>query len=149
MKSTHVLRWVPTGKIFTSSTTKVDNEPQNGSNDDITNQYECKQTLDVSADYDNSDPAPELQNVSPLADITVPSQQELDFLFSPLYDEFFNDGTSHVNKSSSPTDNSIQKDILPSTNIQPTLEPTTPSNVHAEENNDNQAEFTNPFCTSV
>ncbi|GJS65199.1 ribonuclease H-like domain-containing protein [Tanacetum coccineum] len=43
------LRWVPTGKIFTSSTTKVDSEPQNGSNDDITNQYECKQTLDVSA----------------------------------------------------------------------------------------------------
>ncbi|GJU09739.1 hypothetical protein Tco_1132135 [Tanacetum coccineum] len=43
------LRWVPTRKIFTSSTTKVDSEPQNGSNDDITNQYESKQTLDVSA----------------------------------------------------------------------------------------------------
>ncbi|GKE41118.1 hypothetical protein Tco_1464523, partial [Tanacetum coccineum] len=41
--------WVPTGKIFTSSTTKVDSEPINGSNDDITNQYECEQTLDVSA----------------------------------------------------------------------------------------------------
>ncbi|GJW20202.1 hypothetical protein Tco_0030824 [Tanacetum coccineum] len=43
------LRWVPTGKIFTSSTTKVDSEPINGSNEDITNQYECEQTLDVSA----------------------------------------------------------------------------------------------------
>ncbi|GJX65031.1 hypothetical protein Tco_0299374 [Tanacetum coccineum] len=43
------LRWVPTGKIFTSSTTKVDSEPPNGSNEDITNPYECKQTLDVSA----------------------------------------------------------------------------------------------------
>ncbi|GJZ40746.1 hypothetical protein Tco_0587632 [Tanacetum coccineum] len=43
------LKWVPTGKIFTSSTTKVDSEPTNGSNDDITNQYACKQTLDVSA----------------------------------------------------------------------------------------------------
>nr|GEW75215.1 hypothetical protein [Tanacetum cinerariifolium] len=43
------LRWVPTGKIFASSTTKVDNEPLNGSNADITNQYECEQTLDVSA----------------------------------------------------------------------------------------------------
>ncbi|GJR96089.1 retrovirus-related pol polyprotein from transposon TNT 1-94 [Tanacetum coccineum] len=30
-----------------------------------------------------------------------------------------------------------------------TNEPTTPTNVHAEENNDNQAEFTNPFCTPV
>ncbi|GKB53267.1 hypothetical protein Tco_0904020 [Tanacetum coccineum] len=43
------LKWIPTGKILTSSTTKVDSEPTNGSNDDITNQYECKQTLDVSA----------------------------------------------------------------------------------------------------
>ncbi|GJU55611.1 hypothetical protein Tco_1229325 [Tanacetum coccineum] len=43
------LRWIPTGKIFTSSTTKVDSEPTNGLNKDITNQYECEQTLDVSA----------------------------------------------------------------------------------------------------
>ncbi|GJW22927.1 hypothetical protein Tco_0033549 [Tanacetum coccineum] len=43
------LKWVPTEKIFTSSTTKVDSEPTNGSNDDITNQYECEQNLDVSA----------------------------------------------------------------------------------------------------
>ncbi|GKC79500.1 hypothetical protein Tco_1130274 [Tanacetum coccineum] len=42
------LKWIPTGKIFTSSTTKVDNDPTNGSDEDITNQYECEQTLDVS-----------------------------------------------------------------------------------------------------
>ncbi|GJU69052.1 reverse transcriptase domain-containing protein [Tanacetum coccineum] len=36
-------------RIFTSSTTKVDSDPTNGSNNDITNQYEYKQTLDVSA----------------------------------------------------------------------------------------------------
>ncbi|GKA10206.1 retrovirus-related pol polyprotein from transposon TNT 1-94 [Tanacetum coccineum] len=29
------------------------------------------------------------------------------------------------------------------------FEPSTPTNVHAEENNDDQAEFTNPFCTPV
>ncbi|GJS04161.1 retrovirus-related pol polyprotein from transposon TNT 1-94 [Tanacetum coccineum] len=74
---------------------------------------------------------------------------ELDLLFGPLYDEFFNDGTSRVNKSSSPTDNSAPQDTLPSTNIHPTSEPSTPTNVHAEENNDDQAEFTNPFCTPV
>ncbi|GJT07925.1 hypothetical protein Tco_0842387 [Tanacetum coccineum] len=162
------LRWVPTGKIFTSSTTKVDSEPQNGSNADITNQYESAQTLDVSAgtsnlsaaetsvanvtsglvpqrqkvsDYDNPDPAPELQNVSPSADTTVPSQQELDLLFGPLYDEFFNDGTSRVNKSSSPTDNSVPQDTQPSTNIQPTSEPSTPTNTHAEENTDDSSEI--------
>ncbi|GJY65605.1 retrovirus-related pol polyprotein from transposon TNT 1-94 [Tanacetum coccineum] len=105
--------------------------------------------LQKASDYDNPDPVPELQNVSPSVDTTVPSQQELDLLFGPLYNEFFNDGTSHVNKSSSPTDNSIKKDTLPSTHIQPTSEPTSPTNVHAEENNDNQAEFTNHFCTPV
>ncbi|GJS25544.1 retrovirus-related pol polyprotein from transposon TNT 1-94 [Tanacetum coccineum] len=97
-----------------------------------------------ASDYDNPDPAPELQNVSPSADTTVPSQQELDLLFGPLYDEFFNDGTSRVNKSSSPTDNSAPQDTHPSTNIHSTSEPTTQTNDHAEENNDNQAEFTNP-----
>ncbi|GJZ73917.1 hypothetical protein Tco_0638063 [Tanacetum coccineum] len=103
----------------------------------------------VLPDYDNPDLAPELQNVFPSADTIVPSQKELDLLFGPLYDEFFNDGTSRVNKSSSPTDNSAPQDTHPSTNIHPTSEPSTLTNVHVEENNDNQAEFTNPFCTPV
>ncbi|GKG29732.1 hypothetical protein Tco_0419630, partial [Tanacetum coccineum] len=34
-----------------------------------------------ASDYDNPDPTPELQNVYPSADTTVPSQQELDLLF--------------------------------------------------------------------
>ncbi|GKA11748.1 hypothetical protein Tco_0691294 [Tanacetum coccineum] len=97
------LRWVPTGKIFTSSTTKVDSEPTNGSNDDITNQYECKQTLDVSAgtlnihaamtsDHNSSelgihDHSNELSSsklvpkVVPPADKTATSRQELELLF--------------------------------------------------------------------
>ncbi|GJW36532.1 hypothetical protein Tco_0059452 [Tanacetum coccineum] len=98
-----------------------------------------------ASDYDNPDPAPELQTGSPSADTTVPSQQELDLLFGPLYDEFFNDGTSRVNKSSSPIDNSAPQDTLPSSNIHATSKPSTPTNVHAEENNVNQAEFTIPF----
>nr|GFA87153.1 retrovirus-related Pol polyprotein from transposon TNT 1-94 [Tanacetum cinerariifolium] len=81
----------------------------------------------TASNYDNSDPIPQLQNISSLVDAHVPSQQELDHLFGPLYDEFF------------------------------TTEPSTPTYVHAEENNDNQAEeellqddeFTNPFCTLV
>nr|GEU72254.1 hypothetical protein [Tanacetum cinerariifolium] len=74
-----------------------------------------------ASDYDNSDPVPQIQNVSPSANTTVPSQQELDLLFGPLYDEFFN------------------------------AEPTNPTNENAEENNDNQVEdeFTNPFFTPV
>nr|GEW74021.1 hypothetical protein [Tanacetum cinerariifolium] len=190
-------RWVPTGKIFASSTTKVDSEPLNGLNADITNQYECEQTLDVSAvkfkagsrrcsssrqdSYittsvritippshynaeENNDnmrrmllmtlqasflndkrrqimttltPFPQRQDVYSSADADVPSQQVLDLLFGPLYNEFFNVGSN------------------PSTNIQSTSAPLTHTNVHAEEKNNDQAEegeqlqdneFTNPFC---
>ncbi|GKD11754.1 retrovirus-related pol polyprotein from transposon TNT 1-94 [Tanacetum coccineum] len=102
-----------------------------------------------ASDYDNSDPDPQLQNVSPSANTTAPSQQELDLLFSLLYDEFFNAGTSRVTKSSFATDNSAQQDTLPLTNIHPTTEPSTLTHVNAEENINDQAEFTNPFCTSV
>nr|GEW00303.1 hypothetical protein [Tanacetum cinerariifolium] len=95
-----------------------------------------------ASDYDNSDPVPKLQNVSSLADAHFPSQQELDLLFGPLYDEFFNAGFNPQDKQ-------------PTTNIQPTSASSTPTYVHAEENNDDQAEeyhlpddeFTNPFCT--
>nr|GEW71271.1 hypothetical protein [Tanacetum cinerariifolium] len=97
-----------------------------------------------ASDYDNSDLIPQLQNVSSLADAYVPSQQELDILFGPLYDEFFNAGSNPQGKQ-------------PTTNVQPTSEPSTPTYVHAEENNNDQAEgehlqddeFTNPFYTPV
>nr|GEX38660.1 integrase, catalytic region, zinc finger, CCHC-type, peptidase aspartic, catalytic [Tanacetum cinerariifolium] len=88
------LRWVPIRRILTSSTTKVYSEPLNGSNADITNQYEYGQTLDVSADAD------------------VPSQQELDMLFGPLYDEFFNavaeSSSQNIGNSNVPTFNQPQ-----------------------------------------
>ncbi|GJR11530.1 retrovirus-related pol polyprotein from transposon TNT 1-94 [Tanacetum coccineum] len=77
--------------------------------------------------------------IATASDTTVPSQQELDLLFGHLYDEFFNTGTSSVNKSSSPTNNSIQQETPPITNIHPTTEPTTLT-IHVEEYNDNQAE---------
>ncbi|GJS48856.1 retrovirus-related pol polyprotein from transposon TNT 1-94 [Tanacetum coccineum] len=107
-----------------------------------------------ASDYDNFDPVPQLQNVSPSADTTALSKQELDLLFGPLYDEFFNTGTSRANKSSFPTDISTQQDTSPTTNIHSTSEPSTPTNVYAEENNnyqgaDTQHEFTNPFYTPV
>nr|GEX60882.1 retrovirus-related Pol polyprotein from transposon TNT 1-94 [Tanacetum cinerariifolium] len=90
-----------------------------------------------ASDYDNPDPVPQRQAVYSLADADAPSQQELDLLFGPLYDEFFNAGSN------------------PLTNIQSTSAPSTHINVHAEENNNDQAEereqlqdaeFTNPLC---
>nr|GEU43815.1 Gag-Pol polyprotein [Tanacetum cinerariifolium] len=95
-----------------------------------------------ASDYDNPDPVPQQQDVSSSVDTNVPSQKELDLLFGPLYDDFFNAGSNPQDKQ-------------PTTNIQPTSAPSTPTYVHAEENNDHQAEekehlpndeFTNPFC---
>nr|GEV22500.1 hypothetical protein [Tanacetum cinerariifolium] len=143
------LRWVPTGRILTTSTTKIDSEPLNGSNTDITNQYECEQTLDVSSDISETrasrkflpmykmmnsdhnslelgihDHSNELSSSKLVRDVyaDVPSQQELDILFGPLYDEFFNAGSN------------------PSMKIPSTSAPSTHTNVHAEENNNDQAE---------
>nr|GEY86661.1 retrovirus-related Pol polyprotein from transposon TNT 1-94 [Tanacetum cinerariifolium] len=80
------------------------------------------------------------QDVSSSADAHVPSQQELNLLFGPLYDEFFNAGSN------------------PSTNVQSTTAPSIHTNVHAKKNNNDQAEegkqlqddeFTNPFYAPV
>nr|GEZ71633.1 hypothetical protein [Tanacetum cinerariifolium] len=43
-----------------------------------------------ASDYDNPDPVSQRQDVFSLADANVSSQQELDLLFGPLYDKFFN-----------------------------------------------------------
>nr|GEU97245.1 hypothetical protein [Tanacetum cinerariifolium] len=48
-----------------------------------------------ASDYENSDPVPQIQNVLPSVETTVSSQQELDLLFGPLYDEFFNAGRTY------------------------------------------------------
>nr|GEV94308.1 hypothetical protein [Tanacetum cinerariifolium] len=97
------LRWVPNGRILTSSTTKVDNEPPNGSAD-ITNQYECEQTFNVSTGTLNLSAGTSFNSkdgglkvwllkrqishkpglvpkVVPPADKTDTSRQELEFLF--------------------------------------------------------------------
>nr|GEX29779.1 retrovirus-related Pol polyprotein from transposon TNT 1-94 [Tanacetum cinerariifolium] len=90
-----------------------------------------------ASDYENPDPVPQRQDVYSSADADVPSQQELDMLFGLLYDEFFNAGS------------------IPLMNIQSTSAPSTHTNVHAEENNNDQEkegehfqddEFTKPFC---
>nr|GEZ21716.1 retrovirus-related Pol polyprotein from transposon TNT 1-94 [Tanacetum cinerariifolium] len=87
--------------------------------------------------FDEIKEVSETQDVYSSADADVPSQQKLNMLFGPLYDEFFNTGSN------------------PSTKIPSTTAPSTRTNVHAEENNNDQAEegeqlqddeFTNPFC---
>nr|GEZ73083.1 hypothetical protein [Tanacetum cinerariifolium]GEZ75969.1 hypothetical protein [Tanacetum cinerariifolium] len=66
------LKWIPTGKLFDSCTSKVDSEPTHGSNVDIPNIHESKQTLDLSI--------------------------ELESIFGPLFDEYFNGENQGVSK---------------------------------------------------
>nr|GEW10666.1 hypothetical protein [Tanacetum cinerariifolium] len=73
-KSKRPQMWIPRGKLFTSCTSKDDSESTHGSNVDISNIHECKQTLDVSAESGS--------------------------LFSPLFNEYFNGENQVVSKSS-------------------------------------------------
>ncbi|GJX20396.1 hypothetical protein Tco_0223073 [Tanacetum coccineum] len=79
--------------MFTDCTTKVDREPPNGSNEDITNTYECDQTLNVSACtlYLRIVPQPP----SPTPNVP-PTNNDWDTLFCPMFDEYFNPSPSVV-----------------------------------------------------
>ncbi|GJR49363.1 retrovirus-related pol polyprotein from transposon TNT 1-94 [Tanacetum coccineum] len=75
-----------------------------------------------ASDYDNSDPVPPRQNVVPTAEKTDSSQQGLEFLFSPLLEDYYNPthGLAEENNNDKAPNASFQED-----------------------------EFINPFCTRV
>nr|GEX06457.1 ribonuclease H-like domain-containing protein [Tanacetum cinerariifolium] len=113
-------RWVPTGKTFTSSITKVDCEPINGSNEDITNLYECDQTFNVNEGTLNLTAGYGLQVMTPATLSTrlvsnpgsqqpyiPPNRDDWDCLFQPMFDEYFNPPTifvSPVQEAAAPRD---------------------------------------------
>nr|GEW64677.1 hypothetical protein [Tanacetum cinerariifolium] len=80
------LRWIPTRKLFDSCITKVDSEPPHGSNIDIFKIHECKQTLDLSAEVPTADM------------ISITTKIELESLFGPSFDEYFNGENQVVSK---------------------------------------------------
>ncbi|GJY83050.1 hypothetical protein Tco_0496426 [Tanacetum coccineum] len=81
-----------------------------------------------------------VQNVSPSTDTDAPSLQELDFLFSPLFKEYFTAGNQSVSKSFALYDNLQQQDTKSTLNVQPTTELIIqPTIVNTEENNTDQA----------
>ncbi|GKC66789.1 hypothetical protein Tco_1099387 [Tanacetum coccineum] len=111
------------GKLFDSCTGKVDCEPTHCSNVDIPNIHECKQTLDLSAgssltgqqkqiiDFsagasfnvkqENLRPRSSMSTEVPTADmIFMTSMMELESLFGPLFDKYFNGENQVVLKPS-------------------------------------------------
>ncbi|GJZ04138.1 hypothetical protein Tco_0537413 [Tanacetum coccineum] len=87
------LRWIPTGKLFDSCTSKDDSEPTHGSNVDIPNIHESKQTLDLSAGT----------SINVQKEQSLDLSAELESLFGPLFDEYFNGENQVVSKSSAVT----------------------------------------------
>ncbi|GKE48213.1 hypothetical protein Tco_1479471, partial [Tanacetum coccineum] len=87
------LRWIPTGKLFYYCTSKVNSELLHGSNVDIPNIHECKQTLDVSAGT----------SINVQKEQSLDLSGELESLFGPLFDEYFNGENKVVSKSSAIT----------------------------------------------
>ncbi|GJS79062.1 retrovirus-related pol polyprotein from transposon TNT 1-94 [Tanacetum coccineum] len=75
-----------------------------------------------ASDYDNSDPVPPRQNVVPSAEKTDSSQQGLEFLFSPLLEEYYNPTHDQAEENNN--------DQAPNASFQ-------------------EDEFINPFCTRV
>ncbi|GJV45050.1 retrovirus-related pol polyprotein from transposon TNT 1-94 [Tanacetum coccineum] len=100
------LRWVPTGNSLFNSCSEQGSFPQG----------------QKASDYDNSDPVPPRQNVVPTAEKTDSSQQGLEFLFSPLLEEYYNPAHGHAEDNNN--------DQAPNASFQ-------------------EAEFINPFCTRV
>nr|GEX16385.1 histone-lysine N-methyltransferase, H3 lysine-9 specific SUVH4-like [Tanacetum cinerariifolium] len=112
------LRWLPTGNLFDSCTSKTESEPSHGSNVDISNIHECKQTLDLSAgtsinvskeqsfdvsagilwnvNKENLRPRNTMSTEVPSTDtIVMTSMIELESLFDPSFDEY-SDGENRV-----------------------------------------------------
>nr|GFC19405.1 hypothetical protein [Tanacetum cinerariifolium] len=111
-------------KLFDSCTNKVESEPPRGSNINISKIHECKQTLDLSAgtsinvskEQNLNASAGILWNVNEenlrfksrnstsrkvtQADRTVTTSNELDLLFSLMFDELLNGSSKVVSKSS-------------------------------------------------
>nr|GEX11578.1 hypothetical protein [Tanacetum cinerariifolium] len=126
------LRWIPTGNMFTDSITKVDSEPPNGLNEDITNPYECKQSLDKWS-YDSWIHQFKLvqNSVSPTPYVP-PSKKDYEIMFQQLFDEYFNPSPRAVSSvlaaivaprvvdlAGSPSSTTIDQDV-PSASTSPT-----------------------------
>ncbi|GJU17479.1 hypothetical protein Tco_1145445 [Tanacetum coccineum] len=118
-------------------TAKVDSKPPNGSNKDITNPYECDQTLNVSAGTLNlsAGPGPQLmtpgtinsglvQNIPSPTPAVPPTKIDWDSLFQPRFDEYFKppsnvDHPVPTASTSSPSSTTVDQDA-PSTSTSQT-----------------------------
>ncbi|GKD37903.1 retrovirus-related pol polyprotein from transposon TNT 1-94, partial [Tanacetum coccineum] len=121
-------RWVPTGKTFTSSTTKVDCKPPNGSNEDITNPYERDQTLNVSIGMTPATSSTRLgSNPVSQQPCLPPIRDDWDRLFQPMFDEYFNPLTIDV--SPVPEAAALRAKVLANSPVSTSIDQDAPSTI--------------------
>nr|GEW65288.1 retrovirus-related Pol polyprotein from transposon TNT 1-94 [Tanacetum cinerariifolium] len=180
------LRWLPTGKLFDSCTNKV-HQSMFRRNKVLINHCQSGFTNDeimMASDQNSSDLAPECQIMAlnhdslslaiqrqgkvTQADRTVTTSNELDLLFSLMFDELFNGSSKVVSKSSAVSADDapnqrqqlttpLNNHITPAPTCQdPTLAPTVISfkninqaETHAENDQVTDDEFINIFSTPV
>ncbi|GJZ03788.1 hypothetical protein Tco_0537063 [Tanacetum coccineum] len=143
-------------KFFDSCTRKVYSEPPHGSNVDIPNIYECKQTLDVSAGKSQSMVA-EKADISETI-VKVDSQimiqkNDLESLFGPMFDELLNGSTQVMSKYSAvsaadATNKRQQQNTTSSTSITVTAD-IPPLNIQTTPKTSSQAPTQAPTVTST
>ncbi|GKB49296.1 retrotransposon protein, putative, unclassified [Tanacetum coccineum] len=129
--------------MFTDNTTKVDNEPTNGLNEDITNPNKCEKTLNVSASTLNIS-AGLISNPVSQQSCIPPKRDDWDRMFQPMFDEYFNPSSIAVSPvqevaapravvlADSPVSTSIDQDAL-STSIPSIQEQEHSLNISQEE----------------
>ncbi|GJX15140.1 hypothetical protein Tco_0206898 [Tanacetum coccineum] len=107
------LRWIPTGKLFNSWTSKVDSEPPHGKSQSM-----AAEKADISETIVKVDSQMMIQ------------KNDLDLLFGPLFDEYFNGENQVVLKSSAvtTTDASNKRQQPDSTSSTSTLATTVTAN---------------------
>ncbi|GKA76177.1 hypothetical protein Tco_0782555 [Tanacetum coccineum] len=97
----------------------------------------CRKIQDHSSKSSSSKLFP---NVFPTLNKTNTSLLELELLFSPMYEVYFNEGNKGVSKSFALSDNLQQQDTQSTFNVRLTLELIIPpTDVNAKENNTDQA----------
>ncbi|GKB65021.1 hypothetical protein Tco_0921207, partial [Tanacetum coccineum] len=96
--------------------------------------------LRIQAHSSKSSSSKLFPNVFPTLNKTNTSLLELELLFSPMYEVYFNEGNKGVSKSFALSDNLQQQDTQSTFNVRLTLELIIPpTDVNAKENNTDQA----------
>ncbi|GJY37342.1 hypothetical protein Tco_0422720 [Tanacetum coccineum] len=137
------LRWKPTGRIFKSVGLRSSLEPQCQMASDHVSSDPVPQCPTMALEHESLSLGPQSQENIPQAAETVTTLNELDLLFSPMFDELLNGTTPIVSKSSAVHDvdanNKSQQNITTQSSTTTDVADTPPLNIQTTPQTTNQA----------